>query len=66
MITLFNAFQIVAGFVAWPFFISWLSQASFRGAGVAFYAACGCYVIAFGAMVAAITDQIERTNKPVR
>jgi hypothetical protein len=58
---LFNSFQIVAAFVAWPFGIAWLGQnpAAFTGAGVAFYAACALYVIAFGAMVGAVYTSTE-------
>lgn len=60
---LFNSFQITAAFVAWPFLIAWLQDAQFKGAGVAFYAACALYVVAFGAMVASVytsMDQIEK------
>ena len=56
---LFNSFQITAAFVAWPFGIAWLSQAQFAGSGAAFYAACALYVIAFGAMVAAVYTSTE-------
>jgi len=51
---LFNSFQIVAAFVAWPFGIAWLSGQQFMGAYPAFFAACALYVIAFGAMVGAV------------
>lgn len=57
---LFNSFQIVAAFVAWPFLISWLSDAAFRGAGVAFYASCALYVVAFFAMVASVYTAMEK------
>ena len=57
---LFNSFQIVAAFVAWPFGIAWLSDAEFRGASVAFYAACALYVIAFGAMVASVFHSLDK------
>jgi hypothetical protein len=57
--TLFNAFQIVAAFVGWPFLISWLTTAEFKGAGVAFYAACALYVVAFGFMTLTVADAIE-------
>lgn len=56
---LFNSFQIVAAFVAWPFLVNWLQDASFRGASAAFYAACALYVVAFGAMVACVYDATE-------
>jgi hypothetical protein len=51
---LFNSFQITAAFVAWPFLIAWIDDATFRGATVAFWAAIALYVIAFGAMVGAV------------
>ncbi len=51
---LFNSFQIVAAFVAWPFGIAYLQQASFTGATPAFYAACALYVVAFAAMVRSV------------
>jgi hypothetical protein len=56
----FNSFQIVGAFVGWPFLISWLSDATFRGAGIAFYSACAFYVVAFFAMVAAVYTSIEK------
>lgn len=57
---LFNSFQIVAAFVAWPFFIQWLSDATFRGASAAFFASCALYVIAFGAMVSSVYFNVSR------
>jgi len=51
MLRVFNAFQIVAAFVAWPFLVSFLSDATFRGAQVAFYAAIVLYLAAFCVMV---------------
>lgn len=51
---LFNSFQIVGAFVAWPFLIQWLSDAGFRGAGAAFYSAIVLYIVAFFAMVASV------------
>jgi hypothetical protein len=56
----FNAFQIVAAFVAWPWLIVWLSDAEFRGAMAAFFAACALYVVAFGAMVVCVVDKMEK------
>jgi hypothetical protein len=60
MLKIFNSFQIVAAFVAWPFLISYLSGATFQGATAAFYAACALYVIAFAAMVACVTTSIDK------
>lgn len=56
---LFNSFQITAAFVAWPYLVSWLSDAAFRGAGVAFYSSCALYVVAFGAMVACVYHTLD-------
>lgn len=56
----FNSLQLTGAFVAWPFLISWLADAQFRGAGVAFYAACAAYVIAFGAMTFCVHEQMEK------
>lgn len=59
MLRAFNSFQIVAAFVAWPFLISYLSGATFQGAGAAFYGACALYVVAFGVMVACVANTLE-------
>ncbi len=56
---LFNSFQIVGAFVAWPYLVAWLADQQFRGAGVAFYSACALYVVAFGAMVACVRHSID-------
>lgn len=55
----FNSFQIVAVFVAWPFFISWLTDATFKGASVAFYSACAIYIVAFIAMIECVYKSIS-------
>jgi hypothetical protein len=47
----FNAFQITAMFAGLPFFTSWLSEQTFRGAGVAFWASIAAYAVAFAFMV---------------
>jgi len=59
---LFNAFQIVGAFVASPFGIAWLAEQSFKGANVAFYAACAGYVVAFGAMIASVYHSMKSWN----
>lgn len=59
---LFNAFQITAAFVAWPYLVNYLSDASFRGAGVAFYSACAFYVVAFFVMVASVYTFIKEVD----
>lgn len=56
---LFNSFQIVAAFVTWPYLINWLTDASFRGASVAFYSACALYVVAFCAMIGCVYETAE-------
>lgn len=55
----FNAFQVTAAFVAWPFLISYLHGAEFRGADVAFYASCAIYVVAFYFMVCCVYKLID-------
>lgn len=59
---LFNSFQIVGAFVAWPFLISWLTDQTFRGSGVAFYSACALYVVAFASMVGSVYTSISKWN----
>lgn len=56
----FNSFQIVISFTAWPFLISWLSDAAFKGSSVAFYAACGAYVVSFLMMVNSVADSMRK------
>lgn len=51
---IFNAFQIVALFVALPFLVSWESRAAFPGHEVAMYATCAFYLVVFGVMVASV------------
>ena len=55
----FNAFQIVTLFSAWPFGIWWLSDAPFRGAGVLFWVAIVSYVVAFSFHVACVTKGLK-------
>lgn len=55
----FNSFQIVSAFIAWPYLVNFLSDATFRGAGVAFYSACAVYVVAFIAMIACVWNTID-------
>lgn len=56
---IFNAFQLVAAFVAWPFLIQWLASATFTGHAAAFYSACALYVVAFGLMVASVYESLS-------
>jgi uncharacterized membrane protein len=56
----FNSFQITAAFVAWPFLVSYLDDASFRGASVAFWAAIVLYIAAFIAMVACVYQSLDK------
>lgn len=57
---LFNAFQITAAFVAWPFLISWLDTAQFRGATAAFWSSAVFYVVGFFAMVGSVYNSIDK------
>lgn len=57
---LFNSFQIVCAFVAWPFLIAWLHDApDFTGASVAFFAACAVYIVAFFVMIGAVYTSLD-------
>lgn len=60
---MFNAFQIVCAFVAWPFLIFWLETAEFRGASIAFWSAVVVYVVAFLFMVVAVGYTIDTTDR---
>lgn len=40
---LFNSIQLTILLVAWPFIISWLEKAEFKGASAAFWAAIVMY-----------------------
>lgn len=60
MLAPFNAFQIVAAFAAWPFFISWLSEQTFRGAGVAFWISILMYVVLFFVHFGCVLTAIEK------
>lgn len=59
---LINSFQSVAFFAAAPFGLSWLSEQSFRGAGIAFYVGCVAYIVAFGLNVAAVRTAIDKID----
>jgi len=57
---LFNSLQIAIIFAAWPFIISWIADAEFKGATAAFYAACGAYIVAFFCMVGCVYDTLGK------
>lgn len=56
----FNSFQLAAMFVATPFVISWLSEASFRWHGAAFWAALIFYVVQFGFVWFSLYDSMRK------
>lgn len=60
MLKIFNAFQIVGSFAAWPFLIAWLQDATFKGSTACFYSACVLYLVAFGFMIVALTEAMEK------
>lgn len=60
---LFNAFQIVAAFAAAPFGIAYLYDATFRGAGVAFWSSTCFYAVFVGFLTAALYTAIEQWEK---
>lgn len=56
-VKLFNSFQIVALFAAWPFFINWLQKGN--GPDVAAYAACAVYVPFFIAVMLCVYHALD-------
>lgn len=60
MLKVFNSFQIVGSFAAWPFLIAWLQDATFKGATACFYSACVLYIVAFCFMIAAVFISLEK------
>ena len=59
MLKVFNAFQIVGSFAAWPFLIAWLQDATFKGSTACFYSAFVLYLVAFGFMVASVVCSLD-------
>lgn len=59
---LFNAFQFVILFIAWPFILQWLAGATFAGAAALWYAACVAFLVHFGFSIAAAYSLIESEN----
>lgn len=59
MFKAFNSLQITSLFAAFPFFISWLSSATFPGHLAAMYISCVVYLIFFAMVAAAIFDSIK-------
>ncbi len=55
----FNALQIVCAFMAWPYGIAWLSEATFKGNTPAFYMACAVYIISTAFMVGSVRDSMR-------
>lgn len=56
---IFNAFQMVGSFVAWPFLIAWLNNAQFQGHQFAFFSACAFYAVGFCFMVGAVASALS-------
>lgn len=59
---LFNAIQITVVFSLMPFFIQWVSDATFKGAGAAFWILIATYVVGFGFTVAAWYEFMEKNK----
>ena len=55
----FNAFQMTVFFALLPFGLSWLYEATFKGAGVAFWVGCVVYFVCFLMMTAAVRAGID-------
>lgn len=60
---LFNSFQFVVLFAAWPFIIDWLGNASFAGHSAMWYAAVVAYLVQFAFSVGLTHDSISRMEK---
>jgi drug/metabolite transporter (DMT)-like permease len=56
----FNAFQMTAFFALAPFALSWVHDASFRGASIAFWVGCVIYFVSFWMMVGAVRLGIDK------
>jgi hypothetical protein len=54
----FNSFQLTFMFAAFPFLLDYLQDATFRGAGPAFYCACAAYVVGFIGMCTAVYENL--------
>lgn len=62
MIKVFNAFQLVSFFAAAPFGISWLSEQTFRGSGIAFWVSVIIYVIMFILNIVSVTIAMDENK----
>jgi hypothetical protein len=60
---LFNSFQLVCLFAAFPFIIQWLSGLDFRGDKAAMVAACAAYVVLFSMITWSAYDS-QRKDGP--
>ena len=60
---LFNSFQATLMFVAWPFLISWLGDQNFRGASVAYTAACFAYFVGFCCITGCVYYTMSEFNQ---
>lgn len=60
MLKLFNSFQIVGFFAAYPFLVGWLFTAEFAWHTAAAWASLAGYIAYFAFMVAAVLSAIER------
>lgn len=54
----FNSFQLTFMFAAFPFLLDYLQDATFRGAGPAFYCACAAYIVGFIGMCSAVYENL--------
>lgn len=59
---LFNAIQITALFALLPFAVQWVSEATFKGAGAAFWVLIAGYLVSFGFTVAAWYEFMEKNR----
>lgn len=59
MLRVFNSFQLVCAFSSGPLLIQWLSEAEFRGSGVAFWVSVVAYTVGFIGMIHAVHEDIS-------
>lgn len=62
MLRAFNAFQLVALFSGLPFLISWIGTDPFPYSVAAFWASIVVYVVAFIALVVAVTEFFDKNR----
>jgi ABC-type nitrate/sulfonate/bicarbonate transport system permease component len=57
---LFNVFQLVTAFAIAPFVISWINEATFTGATIAFWVACIAYFVSYVFMMMCVYEGVDK------